>query len=62
VNTATVASDTPDTNLANNTSTYTVTVTRPPSVPTLSTRGLALLALLLLLAGCSTRFRRRARV
>jgi hypothetical protein len=62
VNTATVASDTLDTNLANNTAMATVTVTAAPSVPTLSTRGLALLALLLLLAGCSTRFRRKARV
>jgi len=62
VNTATVASDTPDSNLANNTSTYTVTVTRPPSVPTLSTWGLALLALMLLLAGWLGRFRRKAQV
>jgi uncharacterized repeat protein (TIGR01451 family) len=60
VNTATVASDTLDTNLANNTSTATVTVTVPPSVPTLSIWGLALLGLLLLLAGCSTRFSRKA--
>ena len=62
VNTATVTSDTLDTNLANNTSTATVTVTGNPSVPALSTWGLALLALLLLLAGCSTRFRRKAHV
>ena len=53
VNTATVATDTLDSNLANNTSTATVTVTAAPSIPTLSTWGLALLALLLLLAGCS---------
>jgi hypothetical protein len=39
-----------------------VTVTRPPSVPALSTRGLALLALLLLLAGRSARVRRKAQV
>jgi hypothetical protein len=38
-----------------------VTVTAaPPSVPTLSTWGLALLALLLLLTGCSARFSRKA--
>ena len=61
-NTATVASDTPDSNLANNTSTATVTVTAVASVPTLSTWGLALLALSLLLAGCSARFRRKAQV
>jgi uncharacterized repeat protein (TIGR01451 family) len=61
-NTATVASSTLDSNLANNTSTASVTVTAAPaSVPTLSTWGLALLALLLLLAGCSARFGRKAR-
>jgi len=63
-NTATVATDTLDSNLANNTSTVTVTVTvtaAPPSVPTLSTWGLALLALLLLLTGCPARFSRKAR-
>jgi hypothetical protein len=32
----------------------------PASVPALSTWGLALLALLLLLVGCSTRFSRKA--
>jgi uncharacterized repeat protein (TIGR01451 family) len=58
-NTATVASDTLDSNLANNTSTATVTVIQT-AIPTLSTWGLALLALLLLLAGCSTRFGRKA--
>jgi uncharacterized repeat protein (TIGR01451 family) len=52
-NTATVATDTLDSNLANNTSTATVTVTAAPSIPTLSTWGVALLALLLLLTGCS---------
>jgi uncharacterized repeat protein (TIGR01451 family) len=63
-NTATVATYTLDSNLANNTSTITVTVTvmaAPPSVPTLSTWGLALLALLLLLTGCPARFSRKAR-
>jgi hypothetical protein len=39
-----------------------VTVTAVASVPTLSTWGLALLALSLLLAGCSARFRRKAQV
>jgi hypothetical protein len=39
-----------------------VTVTAaPPSVPTLSTWGLALLALLLSLTGCPARFSRKAR-
>jgi len=62
-NTATVASGTLDPNLANNASTATVTVAAPPaSVPTLSTWGLALLALLLLLAGCSMRVGRKAHV
>jgi hypothetical protein len=37
-------------------------VTAPPSIPALSIWGLALLALLLLLAGCSTRFGRKAHV
>jgi len=61
-NTATVATDTLDSNLANNTSTVTVTVmAAPPSVPTLSTWGLALLALLLSLTGCRARFSRKAR-
>ena len=60
VNTATVATDTLDSNLANNTSTATVTVMAAPSIPALSTWGLALLALLLLLAGCSARFGRKA--
>jgi uncharacterized repeat protein (TIGR01451 family) len=59
-NTATVVSTTPDPNTANNRSTYTVTATQ--SVPTLSTRGLAVLALLLLLAGCAARFGRKAHV
>jgi hypothetical protein len=35
-------------------------VTPPTGVPTLSTWGLALLALLLLLAGCSVLFSRKA--
>jgi uncharacterized repeat protein (TIGR01451 family) len=64
-NTATVATDTLDSNLANNTSTVTVTVTvmaAPPSVPTLSTWGLALLALLLSLTGCPARLSRKARL
>ena len=61
-NTATVVSTTPDPNTANNRSTYTLTATATASVPTLSTWGLALLALLLLLAGCSARFRRKAQV
>jgi hypothetical protein len=39
-----------------------LTATATASVPTLSTWGLALLALLLLLAGCSARFRRKAQV
>jgi uncharacterized repeat protein (TIGR01451 family) len=52
-NTATVAADTPDPNLANNTSTASIKVTAAPSIPTLSTWGVALLALLLLLTGCS---------
>jgi hypothetical protein len=61
-NTATVATDTLDSNLANNTSTVTVTVkAAPPSVPTLSTWGLVLLALLLSLTGCPARFSRKAR-
>jgi predicted S18 family serine protease len=59
-NTATVVSTTPDPNTANNRATYTVTATGAASVPTLSTWGLALLALLLLLAGCSARFGRKA--
>jgi hypothetical protein len=37
-------------------------VTATQSVPTLSTRGLAVLALLLLLAGCAARFGRKAHV
>jgi hypothetical protein len=37
-----------------------VTVTAAPSIPTLSTWGLALLALLLLLTGCSVLFSRKA--
>jgi hypothetical protein len=37
-----------------------VTVMAAPSIPALSTWGLALLALLLLLAGCSARFGRKA--
>jgi uncharacterized repeat protein (TIGR01451 family) len=61
-NTAIVASTTPDPNLANNTSTATVTATGVAAVPTLSTWGLALLALLLLLAGCSVLFSRKAQV
>ena len=60
-NSATVAAGTLDPNLANNTSAATVTVSAgPASVPALSTWGLALLALLLLLVGCSTRFSRKA--
>jgi uncharacterized repeat protein (TIGR01451 family) len=59
VNTAVVVSTTPDPVSANNSSTATVTVTTP-SIPTLSTWGLALLALLLLLAGCSVLFSRKA--
>jgi hypothetical protein len=39
-----------------------VTMTGAASIPTLSTWGLALLALLLLLAGCSVLFSRRAHV
>jgi hypothetical protein len=64
VNTATVASDTLDSNLTNNTSSFTVTVTAAPpaSVPTLSIWGLALLGLLLLLAGCSLQVSRKAHV
>jgi type VI secretion system secreted protein VgrG len=58
VNTAFVSSATPDPNIANNSSTWTVTVT--PSVPMLSTWGLGVLALLL--AGCSARFSRKAHV
>lgn len=58
VNTATVVSTTPDRNTVDNTSTWTVTVTTPPSVPTLSAWGLGLLALLL--AGCSVQFIRKA--
>jgi uncharacterized repeat protein (TIGR01451 family) len=58
VNTATVVSTTPDPITGNNTSTWTVTVTTPPSVPTLSDWGLGLLALLL--AGCSVQFIRKA--
>jgi predicted S18 family serine protease len=61
-NTATVTSGTLDTNLANNASTATVTTTGPLSVPTLSAWGLALLTLLLLLAGCSVLFSRKAHV
>jgi uncharacterized repeat protein (TIGR01451 family) len=61
-NTATVGSTTPDPNTANNRATYTVTATAAASVPTLSTWGLALLALSLLLAGCSARFGRKAHV
>jgi uncharacterized repeat protein (TIGR01451 family) len=49
VNTATVVSTTPDPNTANNRSTTILTM--PTSIPTLSTWGLALAALLL--AGCS---------
>ena len=60
-NTATVVSTTPDPNTTNNRSTYTVTASPSAAVPTLSTWGLALLALLLLLAGCSVLFSRRAR-
>ena len=61
-NTATVVSTTPDPNTTNNRSTYTVTASAGAAVPTLSTWGLALLALLLLLAGCSARFGRKAHV
>jgi hypothetical protein len=39
-----------------------VTATGVAAVPTLSTWGLALLALLLLLAGCSVLFSRKAQV
>ena len=65
VNTATVSSSTTDFNTANNTSTSTTTVATPsvpPSIPTLSTWGLAVLALLLMAAGCSPLFSRKARV
>jgi type VI secretion system secreted protein VgrG len=58
-NTATVVSTTADPNTTNNRSTATVTV-NITSVPTLSTWGLALLALLLLLAGCAALFGRKA--
>jgi len=61
-NTATVVSTTPDSNTTNNRSTYTLTASPLASVPALSTWGLALLALLLLLAGCSARFGRKADV
>jgi len=57
-NTATVVSTTPS-NTANSHSTYTVAVPGP-SVPALSTWGLAVLALLLLLAGYAARFGRKA--
>jgi uncharacterized repeat protein (TIGR01451 family) len=62
-NLATVVSTTTDPNTTNNRSTATVTVNANiiPAVPTLSTWGLALLALLLLLAGCAARFGRKAR-
>jgi uncharacterized repeat protein (TIGR01451 family) len=62
-NTATVVSTSPaDPNTTNNRSTATVTATGVAAVPTLSTWGLALLALLLLLAGCSVLFSRKAQV
>jgi len=61
-NTATVATDTLDPNLANNTSTATVTVTvtgRALQHSGALELGLALLALLLSLTGCSAPFSRR---
>lgn len=61
-NTATVVSTTPDPNTANNRSTYTVTTSPTAAIPALSTWGLAVLALLLLLAGCSPLFSRKAHV
>jgi uncharacterized repeat protein (TIGR01451 family) len=62
-NTATVVSTTPDPNTANNTSSWTVTLTAataPSGVPALSTLGLAVLAMLL--AAYSMRFLRKARL
>jgi uncharacterized repeat protein (TIGR01451 family) len=56
-NTATVVSTTPDPNTANNHTTWNVTAV-VPTIPTLSTWGLGVLALLL--AGCATRFVRKA--
>jgi len=61
-NTGTVVSTTPDSNTSNNRSSTSLTVSGPAAVPTLSTWGLALLALLLLLAGCSVLFSRKAHV
>jgi uncharacterized repeat protein (TIGR01451 family) len=57
-NTATVVSTTPDPNTGNNSATTTATGPLAPSVPTLSTWGLAGLALLL--AAFGMRFLRRA--